>query len=201
MENLKHWQQLAQVPVNRLKKIEFGYLKGKSDINPQWRIMAMTEVFGVVGHGWNWRIVRTWTETGADGQVMCFSEVAVKVKIDGVWGDEFSGIGGSLLCELSKGVLKSNDEGYKMATTDALGVAFKCLGVAADVYLGNFDGSKYATGNESALVAPPQNPPLADERMAGAVQAILAGTTTLDAIQQKHTLTAAQIAVLTKGKA
>lgn len=196
MSNLQHWQKLAQVPTNRLKPIAFGYLKGKSDINPQWRIMAMTEVFGVVGHGWNWRIVRTWSETGADGQVMCFAEVAVKVKLDGAWGEEFSGIGGSLLCELSKGALKSNDEGYKMATTDALGVAFKCLGVAADVYLGNFDGSKYLATGDSALVTPPQKPPFANERMAGAMQAIAAGTITIAAIQQKHTLTAAQIAAL-----
>lgn len=32
-----------------------------------------------------------------------------------------------------------------MATTDALSVAMKMLGVAAEIYLGNFDGSKYKT--------------------------------------------------------
>ncbi|MFH4181117.1 hypothetical protein WDA55_23970, partial [Acinetobacter baumannii] len=42
-----------------------------------------------------------------------------------------------------KGKLVAIDEGYKKAVTDALGVAFKAIGVAADVYLGNFDGSKY----------------------------------------------------------
>ena len=38
---------------------------------------------------------------------------------------------------------KPNDEGYKMAITDALGTAMKVIGVAADIYRGNFDGSKY----------------------------------------------------------
>lgn len=141
--NLKIWNDIKRPPSSVLKKIDFGYLKGKSDINPQWRLMAMTQAFGVVGHGWTYRIVRTWSETGGDGQVMAFSEVAVKTKLNGEWGEEFFGTGGSTIVELSKGNLKSNDEGYKMATTDALSVAFKAVGVAADIYLGCFDGSKY----------------------------------------------------------
>ena len=142
-KNLEIWNAVKQTPTNFLKKIDFGYLKGKSDINPQWRLMAMTQTFGPVGHGWTYRIVRLWTEAGPSGSVMCFSEVAVKTKFEGAWGEEFSGIGGSEIVEMAKGQPKANDEGYKKATTDALGVAFKAVGVAADVYLGNYDGSKY----------------------------------------------------------
>ena len=36
-----------------------------------------------------------------------------------------------------------SDEAFKMALTDALSVALKMIGVAADIYLGLFDGSKY----------------------------------------------------------
>lgn len=149
--NLKIWNDIKRPPSSVLKKIDFGYLKGKSDINPQWRLMAMTQAFGVVGHGWTYRIVRTWSETGGDGQVMAFSEVAVKTKLNGEWGEEFFGTGGSTIVELSKGNLKSNDEGYKMATTDALSVAFKAVGVAADIYLGCFDGSKYVKDVDEAF--------------------------------------------------
>lgn len=149
--NLKIWNDIKRPPSSVLKKIDFGYLKGKSDINPQWRLMAMTQAFGVVGHGWTYRIVRTWSETGSDGQVMAFSEVAVKTKLNGEWGEEFFGTGGSTIVELSKGNLKSNDEGYKMATTDALSVAFKAVGVAADIYLGCFDGSKYVKDVDEAF--------------------------------------------------
>lgn len=141
--NLKIWNDVKQTPSNFLKKIEFGYLKGKSDINPQWRLMAMTQAFGPVGHGWTYRIVRTWSEAAPSGSIMCFAEVAVKTKFEGAWGEEFSGIGGSEIVEIAKGQLKASDEGYKKAVTDALGVAFKAVGVAADVYLGNYDGSKY----------------------------------------------------------
>ena len=150
--NLKIWNDIKRPPSSVLKKIDFGYLKGKSDINPQWRLMALTQASGVVGHGWTYRIVRTWSETGGDGQVMAFSEVAVKTKLNGEWGEEFFGTGGSTIVELSKGNLKSNDEGYKMATTDALSVAFKAVGVAADIYLGNYDGSKYLRDTSEAFV-------------------------------------------------
>lgn len=148
--NLEIWNKVKQPPTGALKQINFGYLKGKSDINPQWRIMAMTQAFGMVGHGWTYRIVRTWSEEAADKSVMCFAEVAVKTKHDGVWGEEFSGIGGSEIVELAKGVPKANDEGYKKAVTDALGVAFKAVGVAADIYFGNYDGSKYLSNIDNA---------------------------------------------------
>ncbi|GAB00756.1 MULTISPECIES: hypothetical protein [Acinetobacter] len=143
LPNLHIWNSVKQTPTNFLKKIEFGYLKGKSDINPQWRLMAMTQAFGPVGHGWTYRNVRLWSEVAADGTVMAFAEVAVKTKIDGVWGEEFFGNGGSAIVEMQKGKLVAIDEGYKKAVTDALGVALKAVGVAADVYLGNYDGSKY----------------------------------------------------------
>ena len=152
MNNLIVWNLVKQAPQEFLKKIDFGYLKGKTDINPQWRLMAMTQAFGIVGHGWTYRIVRTWSEKGGDGQVMAFAEVAVKTKYDNQWGEEFFGIGGSTIVELAKGNLKSNDEGYKMAVTDALSVAFKAVGVAADIYMGNYDGSKYLRDIDQAFV-------------------------------------------------
>lgn len=152
MSNLDYWNKVKQPPQNALKQINYGYLKGKSDINPQWRLMAMTQAFGPVGHGWTYRIVRTWSESTPSGAIMCFSEVAVKTKMDGQWGEEFFGIGGSEIVEKNKNGLTHNDEGYKKATTDALGVAFKAVGVAADIYLGNYDGSKYLHNIQSAYV-------------------------------------------------
>lgn len=154
MENLTIWNQVKQPPSNFLKRIEFGYLKGKSDINPQWRLMAMTQAFGPVGHGWTYRITQKWTETAPCGTVMAFAEVAVKTKLDGEWGEEFYGIGGSQIVEIAKDKLKANDEGFKMAVTDALGVAFKAVGMAADVYFGNYDGSKYAKTTDEAYEDP-----------------------------------------------
>ena len=189
---------VKQPPQNALKRIDFGYLKGKSDINPQWRLMAMTQAFGMVGHGWTYRIVRTWSEKCETGAVMCFSEVAVKTKLDGQWGEEFFGIGGSEIVEKNKNGISPNDEGYKKATTDALGVAFKAVGVAADIYFGNYDGSKYMYDIQSAFYEEPKKPSIDDERLNKAIEQVKLGNTTVEKITKNFELTPDQLILIGK---
>ena len=57
-----------------------------------------------------------------------------------------------MLTEQEKAGLHVSDECFKMATTDALSVALKMLGVAADIYAGAWDGSRYK--DQSAKPAP-----------------------------------------------
>ncbi|WP_296016668.1 hypothetical protein [uncultured Treponema sp.] len=101
MNAIEIYKSLSQPPATALRQITAGNLKGKTDINPQWRYEAMTEKFGLVG------------------------------------------IGGSKLVNAFNAGLQSNDEGYKMAVTDAFSTSLKMLGVAADIYAGRWDGSKY----------------------------------------------------------
>lgn len=143
-QNVEIWDKLKSPPQHALKQIKGGRLSGKTDINPQWRYQAMTEVFGVCGVGWKYDIIRTWNEEGSDGQRMAFVEVKVYTKDENnVWSDGIPGIGGSMLIANEKNGLYTSDEGYKMATTDALSVALKMLGVGADIYMGMNSGSKY----------------------------------------------------------
>ena len=144
MENTKIWNNLCKPPSTALKTIRHGNLKGMTDINPQWRLKALTEELGPVGVGWTYDIVRTWSEQVGE-EILCFVEVALKIKVDGEWSASIPGLGGSKLLQhfSSKGYSASNDEGYKMALTDALSVAMKQLGVAAKIYEGLWDGSKY----------------------------------------------------------
>ena len=145
------WDSLRQPPKEALKPIKAGRLKGKTDINPQWRYEAVIEQFGPCGIGWKYEIKRLWTEPGPDGQVFAFAEVYVYYKKDGtdgpipddVWSDPIPGIGGSMLVAKESAGLHSNDEGYKMAVTDALSVALKMIGVAADIYMGRWDGTEF----------------------------------------------------------
>lgn len=148
MKNLEKWHQLARVPVSYLKTIQFGALKGKSDINPQWRYKAMTEVYGECGKGWSHRLSDVQIVDGANGEVLIFVEVKV-------WaGDkEFTGVGGDKIVSKDKNGLRSNDEAMKMAYTDALGTALKYVGVASEIYEGNFDGSKYADPTDATALA------------------------------------------------
>lgn len=136
------WGKVCTPPSKALKEIKDGYLKGKSDISPMWRLQALTETFGPCGLGWKYVITNKWTQPGVNDSIMCFVDVELYVKYENEWSAAIPGTGGSMLINKFNSGLKNSDEGYKMALTDALSVAMKALGVAAQVYSG-FDESKY----------------------------------------------------------
>lgn len=150
MGNLDHWNNLKSVPTTALKPIKGGRLAGKSDINPQWRYESMTKEFGVCGIGWKYEIVKTWAQEAPNNQVMVFVEINLYIKDGDSWSAPIPAIGGDFVLEEEKSGIHANDEAYKMATTDALGVAMKMLGVAADVYMGLANDSKYGREKESS---------------------------------------------------
>jgi len=134
-DNLAIWREVQTPPESALKKISGGPLNGKSDINPVWRMEAMTATFGPCGFGWKYEIVKEWeTPMVGSAVVMCFVRINLYVFWDGKWSEPIPGVGGSTLVDEFKSGAKASDEGWKMATTDALSVAMKALGVAADVY-------------------------------------------------------------------
>jgi hypothetical protein len=155
--NLAIWDQIAQPPESALRTITDGRLKGKFDINPQWRYKAMTEVFGPCGIGWKFEVTQTDTFAGSDDQVFAFAAVNLYIKHNGEWSEPIPGSGGDFLVKKEKRGPYCNDEGFKMAITDALGAAMKMIGMAADVYSGFLD-SKY-TNAEEPRNAPPVAPP------------------------------------------
>lgn len=124
----------SHVPKRVLKTIDVGRLKGKSDINPQWKISLMTEIYGMCGIGWKFEVTEKNTVTINTGEVMLFMTVAVYVKNDEKWSDPVYGMGGDFIVKKERTGLHANDEAYKMCLTDALGNALKYIGVAADVY-------------------------------------------------------------------
>lgn len=143
MENLSLYNRFREVPQEAKKTIKGGKLNGFTDINPMWRIKKLTEEFGECGFGWYYEEVERWKET-------CGQEVAVFVKINlytkrnNEWSAPIMGVGGSKMVQLFKGgdVVDFSDEAYKMALTDAISIACKALGMAADVYFAN-DRTKY----------------------------------------------------------
>lgn len=156
--NLRYYEMLRKVPDYALKAISGGRLSGMTDINPLFRIKAMTEAFGPCGIGWKYEITKQWQEVYGQ-EVKSFTNINLYIKVDGEWSDAIPGTGGATLVEVnSKGYAYVNDEGHKMSLTDALSVAMKSLGVAADVYYskdkqGQFD-TKYE--QQSYVVQPQQ---------------------------------------------
>lgn len=149
--NMSVYNKVRSVPDSALKTIGAGRLKGMSDINPMWRIQALTETFGVCGFGWKYEVVKQWTETFGS-EIKGFCNINLYVKIDGEWSEPIPGTGGSSFVTMERNGAYVNDEVYKMALTDALSVAMKSLGVAADIYFakGADLGTKYAMNEQSA---------------------------------------------------
>lgn len=144
MDKMNVYKQLATPPKDALKTIGGGRLKNMTDIKPQWRIEKMTEVFGACGIGWYPEITKQWIEEGCDGQKLSFCNINLYIKIDNEWSKPIPGTGGNMLTTKEAKGLYSSDEAYKMAFTDALSVAMKLLGMAADIYRGTALDSKYS---------------------------------------------------------
>ena len=152
--NMRIYDAVRAVPEEAKRAITAGRLKGKTDINPMWRIKALTEHFGPCGDGWGYTIDRLWIEEGAKGEKCAFAMISLWYKReDGTRSEPVVGIGGNMLVANEKNGLYTSDECYKMALTDAISVACKALGFGADVYW-SADRTKYTPQQE------PQNPPL-----------------------------------------
>lgn len=140
--NLGLWNKFRTVPTEAQKPITGGRLVGMTDINPVWRMKTMTEFFGPVGVGWKYEITEKKLLEGANGEIAAFVDVNVYYKMGGEWSEPIPGNGGSMFVTKERNGLYTSDECFKKALTDAIGVACKALGVAADIYW-QTDPSKY----------------------------------------------------------
>ena len=146
MQDINYWDKLRQVPDVAKKPITGGNLNGMTDINPVWRIQVMTENFGMCGFGWKYVVTKQWLEAYGN-DVRAFCNIDLFVKVGDQWSDAIPGTGGaSFAMVTNSGKTNVSDEAYKMALTDALSVAMKAIGVAADVYFAN--GARYETKYE-----------------------------------------------------
>nr|DAF68173.1 MAG TPA: Rad52/22 family double-strand break repair protein [Caudoviricetes sp.] len=149
MEKMELYDSFRAVPENAKRSINAGRLKGKTDINPMWRIKALTERFGPCGIGWKYEIVNQALQNGANGEIAAFVDIRLCYKVDDVWSEPVYGVGGSMFVAKERNGLYTSDECFKMALTDAISVAAKALGIGADVYW-QADATKY-TPPQTAL--------------------------------------------------
>lgn len=148
MKKMELYRQLEEVPASSLKTIQAGRLKGKSDINPQWRYEKLTEVLGPCGFGWKFEVTKQWLENSEQSnEIAAFVNINFYFKVLDVWSDPIPANGGSMFVAQEKHGPYTSDECFKMATTDALGNAMKMIGLAADVYSGKVNGN-YPSGSK-----------------------------------------------------
>lgn len=143
MSNMDLYNAVRAVPKDAQKTIGAGRLKGMTDINPMWRIKTLTEQFGVCGFGWYYTVDRKWSET-INEETAVFVDITLYVKSGDEWSQGIHGTGGSMLAAKERNGVYVSDEAYKKATTDAISVACKQLGIGADVYWQS-DSTKYTS--------------------------------------------------------
>lgn len=150
MGNLDLYEKVRSVPDSAKKTIKGGRTSGMTDINPMWRIKVLTEQFGPCGIGWYYIPTNKWLETSGN-EIAAFVDIELYVKVDGEWSKPIPGNGGSMFASKEKSGIYVSDECYKMATTDAISVACKQLGIGADVYWDS-DRTKYNKQNNPDLI-------------------------------------------------
>lgn len=192
MDNLSIYNRFRSVPQEAQKQIGAGKLKGFTDINPMWRLKMLTDQFGPCGFGWYIEEARYWTESvGNEIAVLCEVKLKVKHPEKDEWSAPIIGVGGSKLAGKGKGD-GIDDEAHKMAFTDAISIACKNLGMAADIYFAN-DRTKYNTYVETPAPKPAPAPKPKKEMMhrghdkwESMLKSILEGKCTLEQVKAKY---------------
>ena len=162
MNNLRFYEEVKTPPQNALKEIKGGRLRGMTDINPMWRIKKLTELFGPCGIGWYYE--QTDKQQYPVGpEVIVTVDINLYIKDGDSWSKPIQGTGGSKMVVIEERGPHYNDECFKMATTDALSVACKALGVGADIYWQS-DKTKYdsvkAESNNEPKTEPKESVPI-----------------------------------------
>lgn len=145
-DNMRIYSRARSVPDGAKKAIKGGAYgaAGLTDINPQYRIERMTEIFGPVGEGWIWEPVEYWEANG-----VCYAHVTVKYRTENGWSASIHGYGGTKIGN------KDDSDLYKSTNTDAIGNALRFLGIGADVWY-NPGNSADKNQFDSKHSAPPE---------------------------------------------
>lgn len=142
-DNMDIWDKLGKTDPSQTKKFQrAGGFKGTA-IKPIYTEHKMTEVFGPCGIGWGINEPTFHTAAASEGQVAVYCSVSIWVSIAGKVSTPIYGVGGDMVVVKQTSGLRTDDEAFKKAFTDALGNAMKHLGMSADVHMGRFDDSKY----------------------------------------------------------
>jgi hypothetical protein len=149
-DNLRIWNQLGQTDPKHTKPFNrAGGFRGTA-LKPIWQDQQMTKAFGPCGEGWGIGEPRFQVVDGHNGEKLVYCTVMVWWATDGEQRCLY-GVGGDKIVTYIKANenrperWENDDEAFKKAFTDAIGNAFKHLGMGADIHMGQFDDNKYVT--------------------------------------------------------
>jgi hypothetical protein len=157
--NLSIWNALERTDPKHVKQITGKAYQGNSP-RPHWVIWRLTERFGPVGQGFGWSVLSDGYIDGiphTDG-----TEKLHEVRISFWAGDgkpvESYGCTKALYKAGTKGGAPgywvSDEDAAKKSLTDAITKAASWLGVAADIFMGRWDDSKYVAELKAEAARP-----------------------------------------------
>lgn len=142
--NTALWDNLGRTDPSQTKQFtRGGGFKGTA-IKPIWSYRRMTEEFGPCGHGWGVGEPSFQVVSGNDGEVLVYCTASVWYIREDAQRTVY-GVGGDKVVNKFSTGLKSDDEAFKKAFTDAVTNALKMIGVGADVHMGLFEDNKYVS--------------------------------------------------------
>jgi hypothetical protein len=196
--NLSHtriWDELKMTDPKQTKPFSrAGGFKGTAT-KPIWTSLRMTEYFGPCGIGWGMdKPEHTTLLANTEGLVFCTTGLWYIDPATGERGQVY-GVGGDKFLISQSNGLRTSDEAFKAAYTDALSNAMKQIGVCADIHMGLFEDNKYVSEARAEYAEDPQTaaplpapvPPVAplpevDEMTAEAIIQAVQGATAVEGI-------------------
>jgi hypothetical protein len=155
-KNLSIWTALGKTDPKHTKQFSrAGGFKGTA-IKPIWITQRLTEQFGPCGEGWGFERPE-FQLVNAANEILVYCTVTAWYVHDGKQHFIY-GVGGDKVVTQRQSGSFNDDEAFKKAFTDALGNAFKFVGVGADVHMGLFEDSKYLAEVTAEFHPKPDNP-------------------------------------------
>lgn len=148
LANLKIWHAVDKTDPAYTKPFQrFGGFKGTA-VNATYLARCATEVFGSMGIGWGLEILDESMMEGAPLDDRGTRELIHKLRVklwykQGGQTGEVVQFGLTTFVGRNKFGLFTDEEAPKKSLTDAMSKCLSLLGFSADVYLGQFDDSKY----------------------------------------------------------
>ena len=138
MSNLEIWDRFADIDPSYTKPITGKQYKGTSP-NPQYVIKCLTEVFGPVGVGFGWDVEREeFTPIGDEILHWCRIRFWHTDRANG-----FSSYGQTKALMKTRNGFMTDEDAPKKSLTDAIVKSASHVGIAANIFLGRWDDSKY----------------------------------------------------------
>ena len=140
MSNLDLWNRVCKTDPRHVKPITGKQYSGNSP-KPYYIVQRLTEEFGPCGTGWGFDILDERFERLSETDVLHVARICFWYGAD---RKSFQQMGQTKAAYMtSKGTLLVDEDAPKKSVTDALVKCASYLGFAGDIFMGQWDDSKY----------------------------------------------------------